>query len=213
MIFINNKKRYILILVALTFFIICLPSIASANENVTPEEIDDTMNELVNDVNAQLEEGKTYIKSSTTIPGTDEIMEIIVEENSKTFDNKKQISTYAAPSGIKNYSVTVKSLNTSKLPGFSHTFKGSFTYKNGKVTAYTMNNLNSGISYSHTVVKSRGHYLDPSVLQLSSVVQHKWLGKVGQYSGLGYTSYITINAYGSGTYRVEYARYQSGLSY
>ncbi|CAD2070483.1 hypothetical protein GCM10007358_15430 [Phocicoccus schoeneichii] len=170
----KNKKSYIFTLVALVFFIICLPSVASANEEVSSDEIDSIINELIDDVNSQLEEGKTYIKSSTTVPGTDEIMEIIVEGNSKIFDNKKQLSTYVAPSGIKNYSVTIRSLNTSKLPGFSYTFKGSFTYKNGKVTAYTKNNLNSGISYSHTVVQSRVHYLDPSVLQLSSDVQHKW---------------------------------------
>lgn len=205
---------YIIALISIAFFVFS-PKSANANEmttDVAPEVIDEVMTELVNDVNNQLDSGSTSAISTKEIPNTDETITIEVGEDADNTSNPHGIATYAA-SGKTNYTATVSSSNSRYVPGFSHTFRGTFSYGGGRVTAYTKNNTNSGIAYSHKIVQSRGHYLDPSVLQLTSVSQHKWLGKIGSVSGLGYTSYITINAYGSGTYRLQYANYQTGLTY
>ncbi|UTI88054.1 hypothetical protein NIT62_03955 [Mammaliicoccus sciuri] len=46
--------------------------------------------------------------------------------------------------------------------------------------------------------------LDKSLVEITSVSKHKWLGKVGKISGLGYTSYLGVDLYGSGkNYRLK----------
>lgn len=134
------------------------------------------------------------------------------ENNELDNELNKGIAARAAkkPSGKKNYSVSVRSAKSRWVPGFSHTLRGTFTYSKGKVNKYSRNVVASGTAYTHTK-SSKAVRLDKSLVEITSVSKHKWLGKVGKISGLGYTSYLGVDLYGSGNYRLKYARYQPGL--
>ncbi|ASE35345.1 hypothetical protein [Mammaliicoccus sciuri] len=177
-------------------------------ENVSSDVLDKTMNEAVEDINSQLENGQNKAETTKMIPGTDEGIIITVENN----ELNDGFATRAAkkPSGKKNYSVSVRSSKSRWVPGFSHTLRGTFTYSKGKVNKYSRNVVASGTAYTHSS-SSKAVRLDKSLVEITSVSKHKWLGKVGKISGLGYTSYLGVDLYGSGNYRLKYARYQPGL--
>lgn len=203
-----------MLVIASLFFLMFSQDIKASEkiEDISSDVLDKTMNEAVEDINNQLENGQNKAETTKMIPGTDESIIITVENNELDNESNNGITTRAAkkPSGKKNYSVSVRSAKSRWVPGFSHTLRGTFTYSKGKVNKYSRNVVASGTAYTHSN-SSKAVRLDKSLVEITSVSKHKWLGKVGKISGLGYTSYLGVDLYGSGNYRLKYARYQPGL--
>lgn len=169
---------------------------------------DEKLDEVIEDVNKQIKAGKVDIKEYAYVPEVDDYVgvEFSVEEQVDSSSSPKMVTLAAKqPSGTKKYSGKVNAW------GFTHQLLGNFTYGSGKVKSASKEVRASGITFSHTRPTPKLTKLDPSVWQITSTSKHKWLGTVGNISGLGYTSYITINLYGSGDARLQRATYQTGI--
>lgn len=212
-----KTKIFIYIALILITSLIIPTQYASANSNKNEDElnkqkaVDHAMNQILEKTNNEIKEGKENIHISQYVPEIkDNIsVEFKVEDIPENTTKEKNISVYKAakakkPSGRKNYSGSVNAW------GFTHQLRGTFVYGSGKVKSATKQVLASGATYTHTR-PSKITKLDPSVWSISSTSKHKWLGKVGKVSGLGYTSYITVEVYGSGTSRLKQATYKTGL--
>lgn len=184
------------------------------NELEKQEAVNEKLDEIIENVNKEIEEGKVNIKEYEYVPEIDDYVGIefsieVVESSVENVESSNEIVLFAAaaakPSGIKKYSGKVNAW------GFTHTLVGDFTYGDGKVKKASKEVRTSGIAFSHTRPTPTITKLDASVWQIYSKSTHKWLGKVGDITNLGYTSYITINLYGSGDARLQRATYSPGI--
>lgn len=182
----------------------------SAESNLSEQQKQDLTNQaldnVIEEVNKQIKQGKTDINEFKYIPEIDDYVgiEFSIEEIGDT--SQKSVIELAAkkPSGVKSYSGKVNGGT------FTHTLLGEFTYGGGKVKSASREVRASGIAFSHTR-SSKLTKLDPSVWQVSSTSKHRWLGTIGKVTGTGYTSYITINLYGSGNAVLKRATYKTGV--
>lgn len=212
----TKNKIFIYIALILITSLIIPTQHASANSNTKNNEVelkkqkavDNAMNQVLEKTNKEIKEGKENINISQYVPEINDniSVEFKVEDIPDNSTKEKNVTLYKAskPSGRKNYSGSVNAW------GFTHQLRGSFVYGSGKVKSATKQVLASGASYTHTR-PSKITKLDPSVWSISSTSKHKWLGKVGKFTGLGYTSYITVEVYGSGTSRLKQATYKTGV--
>lgn len=153
--------------------------------------VESALDNVIKKVNTQIAQGNSDISVTQYVP---EVGSFVGIDFSTTKKGKTGYASYHAK--VNGYT-------------FSHTLLGDFTY-NGKVVTASKEVRTSGFAFSHTST-SKIKKLDPSVWQVSSTAQHKWLGSIGKYTGLGYTSYITINLYGSGTSKLVRATYNTGV--
>jgi hypothetical protein len=170
--------------------------------------VDKAMEIVLQKTNEEIKSGKEDIEVSQYVPEINQNVSVefkVKDVPTKIQSNnlQKSIVAYAVPSGRKDYSGKVNAW------GFTHTLRGTFVYSGGKVTSASKEVLNSGITYSHSGSASITK-LDPSVWSIHSKSVHKWLGQVGGVTGLGYTSYITVEVYGSGTSALKKATYTTG---
>jgi len=206
-----GKTKYFLISMITGFLVVLFfgfNTVSAAENDVVDlekqEAVNKTLDKVIENVNKEIEEGKVNIKEYEYVPEVDDYVSI--EFSVEEVTPSERITTFAAkPSGIKNYSGKVNAW------GFTHTLLGDFTYGDGKVKKASKEVRASGIAYSHTRPDPTITKLDASVWQVKSRSKHKWLGAVGDISGLGYTSYITINLYGSGDARLQRATYETGI--
>lgn len=183
------------------------------------QAIEKAMDKLLDEVNTKLNNGEESIVVQEYV---EEIGEnITLEFETKDLDSSEQLfnssisksslssktqySTLAAlPSGRKSYKASVNGVS------FTHTLLGEFVYSGGKVTSATKEVRTSGLTYSHDST-SKITKLDPSVWSVKSTSKHKWLGSVGNYTGFGYTSHITVELYGSGNSKIVRSMYTTGV--
>lgn len=212
---INKIITIIATLLITSSIITTQPALANTNTNSEKQQldkqkaVDKSMNIVLEKANQQMQQGKEDIHVSEYVPEINDNVSINFEvenipDNSQTIKNNNTVSEKAAkPSGRKNYSGSVNA------GAFTHQLRGTFVYGSGKVKSATRQVTASGVTYSHTR-PSTITKLDPSVWSISSTSKHKWLGSVGGVAGLGYTSYITVEVYGSGTSKLVQATYKTG---
>ncbi|MGE7841178.1 hypothetical protein ACQKNX_10325 [Lysinibacillus sp. NPDC093712] len=183
---------------------------AQSVENALDQNQQDAVNlaldEIIEEVNKQIEEGKNDIVEYRYVPEVNDFVSIKFSTENVSDDEDLETNklTRATSSGIQSYKADVNGVS------FTHTLLGDFTYAGGKVTQASKDVLASGFLFSHDK-SSKITKLDPSVWQVSSTVAHKYLGVVGGITGTGYTSYIVINLYGSGNATLVRANYSSGV--
>lgn len=207
-----KKLSTILISSFLLFFIFSFNSSnvnaesVEGNPILTQEQqnaIDLAVNNLIVKVNEQLEQGKDNITEYYYVPEVNDFVSITIS-NTETLPQNNLISTATTADGRKSYRAEINALS------FTHTLQGDFVYGKGKILSASKETQASGFTFSHTKSNSITE-LDPSVWQVQSTVKHKYLGAVGGVTGLGYTSYLTVELYGSGHYTLLHARYVGGV--
>lgn len=212
-----SKKFVSSVLVGVTLSSTLLTGVSFADETSLKSEkdvqtfvskqklADSVMDQVLKEVNLEIKEGKEDIHISRYVSDLGQKVSVDFKVNDLNNSSDK-VSLYSAskPSGTKEYSGSVNAW------GFTHQLRGQFTYGSGKVKTATKEALASGLAFSHTR-PSHISKLDPSVWAVQSTSKHKWLGTVGKYTGLGYTSYITINLYGSGNSKLMKATYKTGI--
>lgn len=197
---------FLFALTILTFNI----STASANTETSPEfsvEKDKIkqaeIENLLNNVNSQLEQGETDVYEETYIPEIDETVSIEFSVFNPQNDGIQTMA--AAPSGERGYRAVVNG------GSFNHTLTGTFYISGGKIRNASQNVSYSGFTFRHRITQNAINKYDPSVWHAKSTVKHEWLGSVGEITGFGYTSRIIVNLYGTGQARIQQANYSSGV--
>lgn len=196
----------------------------NAPSNLTFEQeniaIDDAMDNLVNEVNDKIESGEEDIHVQQYVEEIDENIGIDFETEDLPLDTETETDTLSTEKNAPQYAIASAAKSPSgrksykaKVNGgsFSHTLLGEFVYGGGKVKSTTKEVRTSGFAFSHSA-SSKLTKLDPSVWSVHSTGKHKWLGTVGSYTGFGYTSYITVELYGSGNAKIKRATYNSGVN-
>ena len=183
------------------------------------QAIEKAMEKLLDEVNADLNSGQNSVVAQEYVEEIGEVITLEFETqdldynkqllnrslNKTSLSPKTQYSTLVAlPSGRKSYKASVNGST------WTHTLRGEFVYSGGKVTSATKEVWTSGFTYSHDS-SSKITKLDPSVWSVQSTSKHKWLGAVGNYTGFGYTSHITVELYGSGNSRIVRSMYTTGV--
>ncbi|ULG73154.1 hypothetical protein [Macrococcus brunensis] len=219
----TNKKFISVLAIPLLFTTIYTATPASAETTPTPstttnseelakdqKAVNKALKIVLEKTNQQIKSGKENIKVSQYVPEINQnvSMEFVTKDistNTQTNTLQKNTISYAVakPSGRKAYYGKMNAW------GFTHVLRGDFVYGGGKVISATKEVQNTGLTYTHSSTSSIAK-LDPSVWQIQSKSVHKWLGKVGSVTGLGYTSYVSVEVYGSGTSAVRNASFTTG---
>lgn len=169
------------------------------------EAVEKALDQVIDQVGDQMAAGNEDIFVTEYVEEINQNVSIEFHSEDVKSNSSNGIVTMAAlPSGKKSYSAKVNAW------GFNHELSGVFVYSGGKVQSATKEVRAGGVAFSHTRPSSITK-LNPSVWSVHSASKHKWLGVVGNYSGLGYTSYITIELYGSGTSSLQRASYKTGI--
>lgn len=207
-----GKVNFIVRSLVISFLLVSfmgISSVSAAESDLEDQEqqdaANDALDEVIEKVNNQIEQGENDIYESKYVPEIDDSVEVeFSTEEDSSQSNSVKATKAAKPSGIKKYSGKVHG------GSFTHTLLGDFTYGGGKVKSASKEVRASGLAFSHTR-PSKISKLDSSVWQVSSTSKHKWLGVVGGVTGSGYTSYITVNLYGSGNAKLDRATYNTGV--
>lgn len=193
-----KKLSTILISSFLLFFIFSFNSLnanaESTEENpiLTQEQqdaIDLALDNLIVEVNEQIEEGKDDIAEYHYVPEVNDFVSIKISSpkvlSQNNFKNNLILAAATNADGRKSYKAEIDAIS------FTHTLQGDFVYGNGKISSASRETQASGFTFSHEK-DDKITKLDPSVWQVQSTVKHKYLGTIGGVTGLGYTSYITV---------------------
>lgn len=212
-------KKITSLLMAILLTVSLLPALQAnaqtSDEKITAknfaensEAVEEALDQVIVQVSDQMAAGNEDIFVTEYVEEINQNVSIefhTEDVKSDSISSSSRVVTLAAlPSGKKSYSAKVNAW------GFNHELSGVFVYSGGKVQSATKEVRAGGAAFSHTRPSSITK-LNPSVWSVHSASKHKWLGVVGNYSGLGYTSYITIELYGSGTSSLQRANYKTGI--
>lgn len=201
------RKIFTLFLITMTFIglSICSKNSASAKTLSTQSQVNDTtiadINEategLIEDVNNQLEEGKSTAIATTTAGDVTITVGLDTNKSHLNTINSLGIATLSAKT-TKNYSAFVSYEGIGF--DFSHKLYGTYQYSGGKVGSVTAKIEQTGWAYQKSYEKDI-QKVDSSVKEVTST------GYFNAFTyGKQYVAYVDVKIFGSGDYKITRAK-------